>query len=98
MTHPSGWFWIPPPLDREAARQEDLERKQREESLMLHKKEWRQRIRTGRQLEQARLGGFRSSSEGVHLTREEVEHFNLLVRSKLCASRESICEAMAILL
>jgi hypothetical protein len=30
-----------------------------------------------------------------HLRWEEVEQFNLLVRSKLCASRESICEAMA---
>jgi hypothetical protein len=63
---------------------------------MLHKKERRHRIRSGRQLEQARLGGFRSGAEGGHLTREEVDHFNLLVRSKLCASRESICEAMAI--
>ena len=92
----NGNFWIPPPLDTQAARQEEQERKIREEAIEQQKKERRRRVLTGRQREQARRGGLAGASDGgSQLTREEVDEFNLLVRNKLCASRESICEAMA---
>ncbi|CAB9513544.1 U2 snRNP-associated SURP motif-containing protein [Seminavis robusta] len=91
MTHPNngGVFWIPPPINVEAARQEDLEQKMRDEDRDLQKKQRRRRIRTGRQLE---TGGGESSA---HLTRAEMEQFHRLVRTQLCASREAICQAMA---
>lgn len=95
MIRPNGCFWIPPAINQEAARKEEEERKMREEDIAKQKKK-RRRITTGRQLEQARKRGLAGAADGgAKLTREEADEFNLLVRKRLCASRESICAAMA---
>ena len=94
-----GKWWIPPPLvDREAAKLEEDRLQKREEDI-LQKKEERKKetikaqtnnnILTGRQLEHVKFG----VSNVVKLTAYEKEQFSTLLR-RLCASRESICEAM----
>lgn len=96
MFQPNGKFWIPPSLNREAALQEEQERKQREEAIEQQKKQRRRRMMTGRQFERSSARGPGSVADGsAKLAPEELEEFNLLVRKQLCASRESICQAMA---
>ena len=92
----NGNFWIPPPLDTQAAQQEEQQRNMREEVIERQKKERRRRGLPGRQREQARQGRLAGAADGnAQLTIREVDLFNLLLRTRLCASRESICEAMA---
>ena len=93
MFRPYGCFWIPPPLDANAAEKE-VEHKRQEEKLRQQKQERsnRRKYVTGRQLERARKGGV---DGGGKLTPQEMKDFEILFRQKLCASRESICEAMA---
>lgn len=90
MVRPNGNFWIPPVLNQQAAQREEHERKMREESIERSKKQRRRRGVTGRQIEQAR-----GPDGSARLTREEVDQLNILIRKKLCASRDAICEAMA---
>lgn len=94
MFRPHGCFWIPPPMDPNAAQQE-RDYKQREEDRMRHQKEERVARRsmvTGRQLERARKG---VPNGGARLTQEEMDEFNTLFRQQLSVSRDSICAAMA---
>ena len=92
----NGNFWIPPPLDTQAAQQEQQQRNMREEAIERQKKERRRRGLPGRQREQARQGRLAGAADGnAQLTISEVNLFNLLLRTRLCASRDSICEAMA---
>jgi len=93
-----GRWWIPPPLvDREAAQLEE-DRLQKRELDILQKKEERKKaveninaatVKTGRQLEHVKFG----ATNVVKLTAYEKEKFSKLL-CRLCASRESICEAM----
>ena len=92
---PNGKFWIPPPLNREAALQEEQERKRREEAIEEQKKQRRRRNITGRQFERAARGPGNAADGSAKLTPEELDEFNQLIRRKLCASRDAICEAMA---
>lgn len=92
-----GCTWIPPPIDVEAARREEEEIKRKQEEIERQKQQRRfqsskRGFMTGRQLEQARRGG---PDGGAKLTREELRDFDRLFREQLCASRESICQAMA---
>ena len=94
MFRPHGCFWIPPPMDEDAAQQE-LDHKRQRENLLRRQKEERVARRdyvTGRQLERARKGGPHGDGR---LTRDEMEEFHELFRQNLNASRESICVAMA---
>eukprot|EP00977_Amphora_coffeiformis_P001966 scaffold374_cov160-Amphora_coffeaeformis.AAC.3 len=94
MFQPHGCFWIPPPMDENAAQQE-LDHKRQMENLLRRQKEERVARRdyvTGRQLERARKGGPHGDGS---LTRDEMEEFHALFRQNLNASRESICVAMA---
>mmetsp|Transcript_21795 Transcript_21795/g.30733 ORF Transcript_21795/g.30733 Transcript_21795/m.30733 type:complete len:550 (-) Transcript_21795:229-1878(-) len=102
MIQPNGRFWIPPSLDREAARQEEQAELEREEEIRQRKQERkliaeRKDFLTGRQLEQAKFGSTMAGSAdgGAKLNEHDLEQFNILVKKKLCASREAICEAMA---
>jgi hypothetical protein len=102
MFHPHGRFWIPPPLDEQAARQEEMYERARQEALQEQKKQRRRlkgkrEYRTGRQIERAQDGrrGGKPVDGGSSLSPEELEQFNLLVKKKLSASRKTICAAMA---
>uniref|UniRef100_A0A6S8UFV2 CID domain-containing protein n=2 Tax=Ditylum brightwellii TaxID=49249 RepID=A0A6S8UFV2_9STRA len=102
MFQPHGRYWIPPPLNQEAARREEEAAKQKEEDIRSMQEERRRLAEkkdfmTGRQLEHAKFGvTTKGSKDGsTKLTKWEIEKFNELLREKLCASRESICEAMA---
>jgi U2-associated protein SR140 len=97
MFQPNGCSWIPPPLDVEAARKEVEESKRKEEEIRKQKQQRRfqsakRGLTTGRQLEQARRG---AADAGARLTDHELTEFDRLFKQTLCASRESICQAMA---
>lgn len=103
MFYPDGAWWIPPPKDQVAARLEQ-ELIQKKEHEILTKKEERRKLNekkdfmTGRQLEHAKFGSV--PGEGVapgdmaKINDWEREQLDGLI-GKLCASRDSICEAMA---
>ena len=103
MFHPNGRFWIPPPLDEEAARQEEMDERARQESLREQKKQRRRLMgkrehMTGRQMERARDGrrrGRKPVDGGSKLSSEELEQFGQLVYKDLSASRKTIERAMA---
>jgi len=91
-----GCTWIPPPMDIEAARREEEEAKRKHEDIERQKQQRRflgtkRNFLTGRQIEQARKG----PDGGAKLMPEEMKDFDRLFRQELCASRESICQAMA---
>lgn len=97
MIYPNGCTWIPPPRDDEAAKQEAEETKQKEQEIQIQKQTRRlqsttRSYMTGRQLEQARRGG---ADAGAKLSNVELAQFEKLFKEELCASRESICQAMA---
>ena len=99
MIQPSGRFWIPPRLDMEEARREEEAENRREESRMTAQVERRKIIddkdlnhMTGRQIERATGKDKRGA---IKLNDWEKETFHNLFRVKLCASQDSICEAMA---
>ena len=94
-----GCTWIPPPIDVEAARREEEEAARKQQDIEQQKQQRRflnskRGFMTGRQLEQARRRGG-GPDEGAKLTPEELRDFDRLFREELCASRESICQAMA---
>mmetsp|Transcript_48796 Transcript_48796/g.118088 ORF Transcript_48796/g.118088 Transcript_48796/m.118088 type:complete len:584 (-) Transcript_48796:889-2640(-) len=91
MFHPNGRHWIPPPLDEDAARDELILTRQREE---LQRQEKRS-IQTGRQLERVRNNMRRKGrgSNSSTLTEEDIREFQKLITS-LSISRKKICEAM----
>eukprot|EP00544_Gedaniella_sp_CCMP2646_P014151 CAMPEP_0202482680 /NCGR_PEP_ID=MMETSP1361-20130828/2055_1 /ASSEMBLY_ACC=CAM_ASM_000849 /TAXON_ID=210615 /ORGANISM="Staurosira complex sp., Strain CCMP2646" /LENGTH=548 /DNA_ID=CAMNT_0049110649 /DNA_START=214 /DNA_END=1860 /DNA_ORIENTATION=- len=94
----AGRFWIPPPVNRAAAMQEEQASIEREERIRQQKAQRRRGRRneylTGRQLEQARYSG--GAADGsAQMTENELKDFHTLTRDKLCASREAICNAMA---
>ena len=105
MLYPKGRWWIPPLLNQEAAQREEELAKQKEDDILRKMKE-RRRIsnkkdfKTGRQLEHAKFGnvpgaGKNDGGGGAKLNDWEKEKFQNLLKKKLCASRESICEAMS---
>ena len=103
MFLPHGQWWIPPPLNHEAAQREEELTKRREDDI-IKKMEERRRISnkkdfmTGRQLEHAKFGNVprtKNDGGGVQLNKWEKEQLNILLKEKLCASRESICLAMS---
>ena len=96
MFQPHGRYWIPPPLNTQAAQKEEESEKRREKHRLAAQEERRKLgadnksqdcIKTGAQL--------RRSTDIVRLNEWEREVFHELLREKLCASQESICEAMA---
>ena len=96
MFQPYGRYWIPPPLNTQAAQKEEESEKRREKHRLAAQEERRKVgadnksqdcIKTGAQL--------RRSTDIVRLNEWEREVFHELLREKLCASQESICEAMA---
>lgn len=107
MFHPNGRFWIPPPLDREASNQEKEKSEERTENIRrqkdqrIEKAHDRKELLTGRQIERARSNRRKGNRRnlnwdgGTHLSIEDRDRFNWLVRKKLTISRESICTAMA---
>jgi U2-associated protein SR140 len=95
-----GRFWIPPPVNRAAAMQEEQASVEREQRIRQQKAQRRRGRRneylTGRQLEQARSYSGGSAADGsAQMTENELKDFRALTRDKLCASREAICNAMA---
>eukprot|EP00804_Cyclotella_cryptica_P004065 CCRYP_015455-RA/>CCRYP_015455-RA protein AED:0.35 eAED:0.35 QI:186/1/1/1/1/1/3/36/782 len=99
MIEPHGRFWIPPSLNVEEAQREEEAEKRREQSRMAAQEERRKLAdekdhihMTGRQIERA-TGNDRRGA--IKLNDWEKEKFHDLLRNKLCATQESICEAMA---
>lgn len=98
MFEPHGRFWIPPPLNTLAAQEEEEAEKRREHTILAAQEERRKLagkkqdcVTTGAQMRRtnADKGG------GLKLNEWERKIFHELLREKLCASQESICEAMA---
>lgn len=96
MFEPHGRFWIPPPLNTLAAQEEEEAEKRQEHSRLAAQEERRKMagkkqdcIMTGAQLRRTNMDKFCSLNEW------EKKVFYELLREKLCASQESICEAMA---
>jgi U2-associated protein SR140 len=88
-----GCFWIPPPLEKEAAQRElvyleeqrrQQERQQQERRLQTARRDYV----TGRQLENKR-------NRSTKLSPRELEELTVLFQRNLCAARVPICEAMA---
>lgn len=99
MIEPNGRFWIPPPLNREAAQEEEEAEKRKEEVILAAQEERRKLAEmkgymTGRQLEHAKYTTVEKGG-GIKLNDWEREKFHDLLRNKLCASQDSICDAMA---
>jgi U2-associated protein SR140 len=89
MIEPYGRWWIPPPLNAEAAHMEeeaDRAAAQEERRSLAQKKEFS----TGREMERAKF-----SRGELKLNDWEKERFDELLRKNLCASQESICDAMS---
>jgi hypothetical protein len=98
MFEPHGRFWIPPPLNTLAAQEEEEAEKRREHTILAAQEKRRKLagkkqdcVTTGAQMRRtnADKGG------GLKLNEWERKVFHELLREKLCASQESICEAMA---
>lgn len=99
MIQPNGRFWIPPRVDMEEAYREDEAEKRREESRAAAQEERRKMTddkdlshMTGAQIERA-TGKDRRGA--IKLNGWEKETFHKLLRVQLCATQDSICEAMA---
>lgn len=99
MFQPSGRFWIPPKINMEEAQKEEEDEKRREQSRIVAQEERRKmtndrdhHIMTGRQIERA-TG--RDKRGAIRLNDWEKETFHKLLREQLCATQDSICEAMA---
>jgi len=93
MFEPNGRWWIPPSLNIEAAHKEEEADKLREKDRLAAKEERRklaQKFTTGRETERARF-----SRGELKLNDWERKTFDDLLRKKLCASQESICNAMS---
>ena len=90
MIEPHGRWWIPPPLNLEAARKEEEAEKRREKERLVAQEERRKEFTTGREMDRARFG-----RGELKLNDWERETFTDLLRQKLCATQESICTAMS---
>lgn len=90
MFEPNGRWWIPPPLNLEAARKEEEAEKRREKERLVAQEERRKEFTTGREMDRARFG-----RGELKLNDWERETFTDLLRQKLCATQESICTAMS---
>lgn len=97
MVAPGGRFWLPPPPNAAAA-QEEEEAESRRERAVLAKQEERRRA-AGKKQDCATTGAqLRRTGQDkgdTRLNTWERKVFQELLREKLCASREAICEAMA---
>ena len=98
MFEPHGRFWIPPPLNTLAAQEEEEAEKRREHDILAAQEERRKMagkkqdcITTGAHMRRTNL----DKGGGVKLNEWERKVFHELLREKLCASQDSICEAMA---
>jgi U2-associated protein SR140 len=99
MIQPNGRFWIPPRVDMEEAYREEEAEKRREESRVAAQEERRKMAddkdlshMTGAQIERATGKDKRGA---IKLNDWEKETFHKLLRVQLCATQDSICEAMA---
>mmetsp|Transcript_8833 Transcript_8833/g.15985 ORF Transcript_8833/g.15985 Transcript_8833/m.15985 type:complete len:604 (+) Transcript_8833:322-2133(+) len=99
MFVPHGRFWIPPPLNTLAAQEEEEAEKRREHSILAAQEERRRLagkkqdcITTGAQMRRTNLD---KGGGGIKLNEWEKKVFDEMLREKLCASQESICEVMA---
>ena len=95
MFQPHGRWWIPPPLNLEAAHVEEEAVKQREQDRVAAQEERRRpthkkEFATVREMERAKF-----SRGELKLNAWEREKFDELLRKKLCASQDSICNAMS---
>ena len=95
MFEPHGRWWIPPPLNLEAAQMEEKAEKRREKERLAAQEERRnptqmKEFTTCREMERARFG-----RGELKLNEWERETFTDLLRRKLCATQESICDAMS---
>lgn len=116
MFQPYGCIWIPPSItDEVAARREELEIQQKEENIIIQRKQRmyqhaQRHYVTGRQLEHQKQQQRRSSdhklsrnnpkdgstsSNKQQLNSHDIKIFEQLFVRDLCASRLSICHAMA---
>ena len=88
-----GSFWIPPPLDKEKALKEKMDRELEEEQIRIKQERRRKEFSTGRQVEVSN----RATRENIigKLHAEDLSYWNHMIDKKLCASRDAICEAMA---
>eukprot|EP00534_Pseudo-nitzschia_fraudulenta_P013019 CAMPEP_0201219214 /NCGR_PEP_ID=MMETSP0851-20130426/190966_1 /ASSEMBLY_ACC=CAM_ASM_000631 /TAXON_ID=183588 /ORGANISM="Pseudo-nitzschia fraudulenta, Strain WWA7" /LENGTH=591 /DNA_ID=CAMNT_0047508903 /DNA_START=615 /DNA_END=2390 /DNA_ORIENTATION=- len=92
---PQGRYWIPPPLDEDAANTEKANAAEKERRRQ-EQKEGRvnRELMTGRQFERRkRRGDF--GGKNPTLNPEESSRFDKLVRKQLSISRKTICEAMS---
>lgn len=91
MFEPHGRWWIPPALNKEAAHMEEEETRRLENDRAAAQGE-RRRLsqKTGREMERAKF-----SRGELKLNDWERGKFDELLRKKLCASQESICDAMS---
>lgn len=103
MFEPHGRFWIPPQLNTVAAQEEEEAEKRREHDILAAQEERRRLagekrdcVTTGAQMRRTGLDkGGGGATGGIRLNEWERRVFRELLREKLCASRESICETMA---
>jgi U2-associated protein SR140 len=89
-----GSYWIPPPLELDAARREQEAKRAEQQELDTQKQQRRLRSRqlnllTGSQIEQSH---FNNSNK---LSQDDLREFYRLTRDELCCSRESISQAMS---
>lgn len=90
-----GRYWIPPPLDADAANMEKAKIAEKEHRHRQQKEDRANReLMTGRQFEQRKRRG-EFGANNPKLTPEELRRFDLLVRKKLSLSRKTVCEAMS---
>eukprot|EP00551_Chaetoceros_affinis_P006872 CAMPEP_0203680576 /NCGR_PEP_ID=MMETSP0090-20130426/39768_1 /ASSEMBLY_ACC=CAM_ASM_001088 /TAXON_ID=426623 /ORGANISM="Chaetoceros affinis, Strain CCMP159" /LENGTH=566 /DNA_ID=CAMNT_0050548703 /DNA_START=281 /DNA_END=1978 /DNA_ORIENTATION=+ len=98
MIQPNGRFWIPPAIDTEKALREKMQIELKEDQIRIQQERRRKvagkkkDLRTGRQLEITKIT---KTDDIVRLDVEDLEYWNQMIQEKLCASRDSICEAMA---
>mmetsp|Transcript_27026 Transcript_27026/g.46096 ORF Transcript_27026/g.46096 Transcript_27026/m.46096 type:complete len:582 (+) Transcript_27026:404-2149(+) len=99
MFEPHGRFWVPPPPNAAAAQEEEEAEKRREQDILAAQEE--RRKMSGKKEDCVTTGaGMRRNANsdkggGMKLNEWERKVFHELLREKLCASQESICEAMA---
>lgn len=98
MFEPRGRFWIPPQLNTAAAQEEEEAEKRRENKIQAAQEE--RRKMTGKKQDCITTGaGMRRTNMekggAIKLNEWERKQFDELLRENLCASQDSICEAMA---
>lgn len=93
----NGKYWIPPPLNADAANRERANAAAEKENRQRQQKENRanrELLMTGRQFERRKRRGDFGSNHSK-LNSEGLERFDELVRKQLSISRKTICEAMS---